>query len=59
MFTFEIAGKNSEGKLWLYEICDGKSKKKELITERLDGARCGGRIIEKENTYILVYVLSD
>lgn len=46
MFTFKADGKGAGGKLYLYEIVNGKAVNGKIITDRLDGARCGGQILD-------------
>ena len=54
MFTFERGNKSPEGTGILYRIDNGKLMNKIVLSNSLEGSRCGGKIIEKDGKYIRV-----
>ncbi len=54
MFTFERGEESPHGRSFLYEVFHEGLRKKKLLSDNLEGARCGGKIIHENNTYIRV-----
>lgn len=54
MFTFERMEKNPGGKGFIYKIGEEDIFDKHLFSESLLGARCGGKVIVRDNKYIRV-----
>ena len=54
MITFERGEKAPEGTGVIYNINDGKLDNRRVISTSLEGARCGGKILERGGKYIRV-----
>ncbi len=54
MITFELEEPFPNGTAWIYEVKNNHLQNKRLISKNLEGARCGGKIIKKEDKCIRV-----
>ncbi len=54
MFSFERDSNTPNGIGLLYEVEEGKLKNKRILSNSLEGTRCGGKIIEENGKYYRV-----